>query len=495
MKIEMKNINKSFGFVKILNDAYFLLNEGEIHALIGENGAGKSTLMKILTGVYTKDKGEIFIDDKQSEFKHPKDAEKKGIVFIHQELNSLLDMSVEENIFLGKELCKGFGILDKKAMRAKSKELLNSLGVDFNMDTKLADLSVGQRQMVEIAKALLCEMKVIIMDEPTAALTHNETKHLFKIIRNLKENGVSVIYISHRMEEIFELCDTISVMRDGCFVGSKKIKDTCIDETVHMMIGRQIGKRFPKVFKERKNLALSVKSLSHKHYFKDISFDLYYGEILGIYGLMGSGRTELMKTIFGLFPKESGNVEVQGVKQEFKSPMQAILNGLGFITEDRKNEGLMLDEDIKKNISLNNFSKICQARYFLSDKKEKELSTLAISEFNVKCSGIEHICGKLSGGNQQKVIFAKWVLNKPKILILDEPTRGVDIASKKEIYTIINKLANEGLAVIMVSSEMPELIGMSDRMMIMHEGKIGGFLQRNEINEENIMILATGAKL
>lgn len=495
MKIELKNINKSFGAVKILNNAYFLLQEGEIHALMGENGAGKSTLMKILTGVYTKDDGEIFIDEQKIEFKHPKEAEKKGIVFIHQELNSLLDMSVEENIFLGKELYNAFGILDKKAMKKKSKELLNRLGIKFSVDTKLADLSVGQRQMIEIAKALLCEIKVIIMDEPSSALTHNETKHLFEIIQSLKEDGVSIIYISHRMEEIFELCDKISVMRDGCFVGTKRIKDTCIDEIVHMMIGRQIGDRFAKTFNQKKNLALSVKALSHKHYFQNISFDLHYGEILGIYGLMGSGRTELMKTIFGLFSKESGELEIEGVKKELKSPLEAIKNGLGFITEDRKNEGLMLDEDIKHNISLNNFSQLCKGKYLLDSKKEKELSSKAVLEFNIKCSGINHTCGKLSGGNQQKVIFAKWVLSKPKILILDEPTRGVDIASKKEIYTIINKLANEGLAVIMVSSEMPELIGMSDRMMIMHEGKIGGFLQRNELSEENIMILATGGKL
>lgn len=495
MNIEMKNIIKSFGGIKVLNNAEFLLSDGEIHALMGENGAGKSTLMKVLTGVYTKDSGQIFIDSKNISFNHPKEAEEYGIVFIYQELNSLLDMTVEENIFLGKEIYNKFGILDKKSMQLKVKETLYNLGINLNVNQKLSDLSVGQRQMVEIAKALISDIKVIIMDEPTAALTNNETEHLFKIIKSLKQNGVSIIYISHRMEEIFELCDRITVMRDGEFIGTKNIKDTSMNEIINMMIGRDIGDRFPKTENKKLGVALEVKSLSSNHFFKDVSFNLHYGEILGVYGLMGAGRTEIMKSIFGVLPIDSGNIEIEGKKAFIKSPQQAIKNGIGFITEDRKTEGLMLNENIKNNVSLNNFNKIVNGNFLINNSKENFISSFAVRDFNIKCSGISHICNNLSGGNQQKVIFAKWIISNPKILILDEPTRGVDIASKKEIYSMMDNLASKGIAILMVSSELPEIIGMSDRVMVIHEGKVAGFLNRSDANEENIMVLATGGLL
>ncbi|MEI0565774.1 sugar ABC transporter ATP-binding protein [Brachyspira pulli] len=495
MKIEMKNIMKSFGNVKVLNNASFSLADGEIHALMGENGAGKSTLMKVLTGVYSKDGGEIFIDGKNISFNHPKEAEEYGIVFIYQELNSLLDMTVEENIFLGKEIYTKFGVLDKKAMQKKVKETLSTLGVNLNPNDKLADLSVGQRQMVEITRALISEIKVIIMDEPTAALTINETEHLFKIIRSLKEKGVSIIYISHRMEEIFELCDRITIMRDGEYVGIRNIKDTNMNEIINMMIGRDIGDRFAKTDNEKKGIALNIKDLSSGKYFNNVSFNVSYGEILGVYGLMGAGRTEIMKTIFGILPLDSGQIELDGNKVNIKNPKEAIKNGIGFITEDRKVEGLMLNETIKNNISLNNFPRVVKNNFIINAQKETFISSFAVRDFNVKCSGINHICNNLSGGNQQKVIFAKWILSEPKILILDEPTRGVDIASKKEIYTMMNDLASKGLAMIMVSSELPEIIGMSDRVMVIHEGKVAGFLDRSQATEKNIMILATGGQL
>ncbi|MEI0579920.1 sugar ABC transporter ATP-binding protein [Brachyspira pilosicoli] len=495
MKIEMKNIMKSFGKVKVLNNASFSLADGEIHALMGENGAGKSTLMKVLTGVYSKDAGEIFVDEKSISFNHPKEAEEYGIVFIYQELNSLLDMTVEENIFLGKEIYTKFGILDKKTMQNKVKETLSILGMNLNPNDKLSDLSVGQRQMVEIARALISEIKVIIMDEPTAALTINETEHLFKIINSLREKGVSIIYISHRMEEIFELCDRITIMRDGEYVGTKNIKDTNMNEIINMMIGRDIGDRFSKTDNEKKGIALNIKELSSGKYFNNVSFNVSYGEILGVYGLMGAGRTEIMKTIFGVLPLDSGEIELDGNRVSIKNPKEAIKNGIGFITEDRKVEGLMLNETIKNNISLNNFQRIVRNNFIISKQKETFTSSFAVRDFNIKCSGINHICNNLSGGNQQKVIFAKWILSKPKILILDEPTRGVDIASKKEIYTMMNDLASKGLAMIMVSSELPEIIGMSDRVMVIHEGKVAGFLDRSQATEKNIMILATGGQL
>lgn len=495
MKIEMKNIYKSFGNITVLNNANFSLEDGEIHALMGENGAGKSTLMKVLTGVYKKDSGEIFIDDKNISFNHPKDAEKYGIVFIYQELNSLLDMTVEENIFLGKEIRNRFGILDKKTMQERVEETLNNLGINLNVNQKLSDLSVGQRQMVEIAKALISDIKVIIMDEPTAALTNNETEHLFKIIKTLKQKGVSIIYISHRMEEIFELCDRITVMRDGEHVGIKSIKETSMNEIINMMIGRDIGDRFPKTCNKKLGIALGIKSISSKNFFRDVSFDLYYGEILGVYGLMGAGRTEIMKSIFGVLPIDAGNIEIEGKKAFIKNPKHAIKNGIGFITEDRKVEGLMLNEDIKNNVSLNNFKRIVGNKFLINKGKENFISSFAVRDFNIKCGGINHICNNLSGGNQQKVIFAKWIISNPKILILDEPTRGVDIASKKEIYSMMNNLASKGVAILMVSSELPEVIGMSDRVMVIHEGKVAGFLDRNQATEENIMKLATGGLL
>lgn len=495
MKIEMKNIMKSFGKVKVLNNASFSLADGEIHALMGENGAGKSTLMKVLTGVYSKDAGEIFIDEKNISFNHPKEAEEYGIVFIYQELNSLLDMTVEENIFLGKEIYTKFSILDKKNMQNKVKETLSILGMNLNPNDKLADLSVGQRQMVEIARALISEIKVIIMDEPTAALTINETEHLFKIINSLREKGVSIIYISHRMEEIFELCDRITIMRDGEYVGTKNIKDTNMNEIINMMIGRDIGERFSKTDNLKKGIALNIKEISSGKYFNNVSFNVSYGEILGVYGLMGAGRTEIMKTIFGVLPLDSGEIELDGNKVSIKNPKEAIKNGIGFITEDRKVEGLMLNETIKNNISLNNFPRIVTNNFIISRQKETFTSSFAVRDFNIKCSGVNHICNNLSGGNQQKLIFAKWILSKPKILILDEPTRGVDIASKKEIYTMMNDLASKGLAMIMVSSELPEIIGMSDRVMVIHEGKVAGFLDRSQATEKNIMILATGGQL
>lgn len=495
MKIEMKNIVKSFGRITILNNANFSLADGEIHALMGENGAGKSTLMKVLTGVYSKDSGEIFIDEKSISFNHPKEAEEYGIVFIYQELNSLLDMTVEENIFLGKEIYNKFGILDKKAMQEKVKETLNNLGINLNVNQKLSDLSVGQRQMVEIAKALISDIKVIIMDEPTAALTNNETEHLFKIIKSLKQKGVSVIYISHRMEEIFELCDRITVMRDGEYVGIKNIKDTSMNEIINMMIGRDIGDRFPRTDNQKFGIALEVNSISYKNYFNKVSFKLHYGEIVGVYGLMGAGRTEIMKSIFGVLPIDSGNIKINDKIVFIKNPKHAIKNGIGFITEDRKVEGLMLNENIKNNISLNNFNKIVNNNFFINRVKENFISSFAVRDFNIKCSGVNHICNNLSGGNQQKVIFAKWIISSPKILILDEPTRGVDIASKKEIYSMMNNLASKGIAILMVSSELPEIIGMSDRVMVIHEGKVAGFLNRNNATEENIMVLATGGLL
>ena len=494
MKIEMKGINKAFGSNQVLKDAGFVLEDGEVHALMGENGAGKSTLMKILTGVYTRDAGTVIVDGKEVIYKSPQEAEKAGIVFIYQELNVLFDLTVEENLFMGKEITKGFGICDKKAMRKKAQEAMDKMGVKIPINAVMSDLSVGQQQMVEICKALMVDAKVLIMDEPTAALTQSETEGLFKLIKSLRQKGVSIVYISHRMEEIFELCDRITILRDGTYVGTEKIKDINMDDIVRMMIGREIGERFPardaKIGKEM----LRVEGLTKGKTFKDVNFSVKAGEVLGVSGLMGAGRTEIMHAIFGNLPFESGKIFIEGKEVAIKNAREAINAGIGFITEDRKTEGLLLEKSISENIALANLGKISD-KSVVKKSKVDDLVKKGISEFRIKCFGPDHECNNLSGGNQQKVVFAKWVYTDPKILILDEPTRGVDIGAKKEIYSVINNLAAKGVAIILVSSELPEVLGMSDRIMVVHEGKITGIIDAKDADQEKVMTLATGGTL
>ncbi|WP_373196315.1 sugar ABC transporter ATP-binding protein [Mediterraneibacter gnavus] len=463
MEIEMRGINKSFGNNAVLNNAGFVLSTGEIHALMGENGAGKSTLMKILTGVYTKDVGQVIVDGQEVCYKNAREAEKAGIVFIHQELNVLFDLTVEENMFLGKEIKKKCGVCDKKAMRREVEKILKRLGVEIDPGQRMEELSVGQQQMVEIAKAL-------------------------------RERGVSIVYISHRMEEIFELCDRITILRDGTYIDTKKISETDMNDVVKMMIGREIGERYPQRNVSIGNRVLEVKNLTCPGVFEKVSFEVHAGEVLGVSGLMGAGRTEIMQAIFGNMPHVTGEIFLNGKQIENKTPKQAMKNGIGFITEDRKVEGLMLEESIMKNISLANLKRISR-HGVIQREKEKELVKKGIEELHIRCFGPQHECNNLSGGNQQKVVFAKWMYTNPKVLILDEPTRGVDIGAKKEIYSIINDLAAKGVAIIMVSSELPEVLGMSDRVMVVREGLVRGFLSKEEANQENIMILATGGNL
>lgn len=494
MQIEMKGINKAFGGNPVLQNAGFVLADGEIHALMGENGAGKSTLMKILTGVYTRDAGTVIVNGREVVYHNAQEAEKEGIVFIHQELNVLFDLTVEENMFLGKEIHNRFGVCNKKTMQKEVRRILDVLGVKIKPDAKMDTLSVGQQQMIEIAKALMVDAKVIIMDEPTAALSQSETVTLFKVVRSLKEKGVSIVYISHRMEEIFELCDRITILRDGQYVGTRNIPETNMDEIVKMMIGREIGERYPERNTKLGDVVFEVKDLNCPGVFKNVNFNVRAGEVLGVAGLMGAGRTEIMQSIFGNMPHVTGQIFMNGKEIHNKNPWDAMDNGIGFITEDRKTEGLMLEESIMKNISIANLGRISQ-KGVLNKKREQEMTQQGIEDLHIKCTGAQHVCGNLSGGNQQKVVFAKWIFTEPKVLILDEPTRGVDIGAKKEIYSIINKLADTGVAIIMVSSELPEILGMSDRVMVVHEGKIGGFIDKKEANQENIMILATGGEL
>lgn len=490
----MKGINKSFGSNQVLKDAGFFLKDGEIHALMGENGAGKSTLMKILTGVYTRDSGTVIVDGKEVTYHSSKEAEEAGIVFIYQELNVLFDLTVEENLFMGREITKRFGVCDKKAMRAKAQEIMDRMGVHIPVDAVMSDLSVGQQQMVEICKALMVDAKVLIMDEPTAALTQSETEVLFEVINSLRKKGVSIVYVSHRMEEIFELCDRITILRDGTYIDTKYIKDITMDDVVKMMIGREIGERFPKRDNAIGDEVLRVEGLTHEKLFRDVSFNVRAGEVLGVSGLMGAGRTEIMHAVFGNMPTVAGKVFINGKEVFIRNPRQAIEAGIGFITEDRKTEGLLLEKSIAENIELTNLG-IVSKKGVLDSAKQSSLVKRGIEEFRIRCFGPQHECGNLSGGNQQKVVLAKWIYTDPKILILDEPTRGVDIGAKKEIYNVINDMAAKGVAVIMVSSELPEVLGMSDRIMVVHEGHVTGIINGADADQEKIMTLATGGKI
>jgi ribose transport system ATP-binding protein len=487
----MTEITKSFGEVQVLKNAGIHVKEKEIHALMGENGAGKSTLMKILTGVYTKDSGTVEINGKIEDFHNIKDSENRRMAFIHQELNVLNEMSIVDNMFLGKEKKNKLGLIDKKSMVKLAKEKLLLLGLDVDPNTLIKDISVGKRQLVEIAKALLMDAELIIMDEPTAALTDKEIDLLFNIIRNLKEKGVSFVYISHRMEEIFDLCDEITVMRDGTFIGQKSTADTSFDEIVSMMVGYDLEDRFPRVEVEPGEVILSVKGLTKKGKFEDINFEVRKGEILGFSGLMGSGRTDVMHAIFGSIPFDSGSIYINQKEVKINSPIVAKQMGIGFITEDRKNEGLILSSSVAENTvlpSLKDFTK----NMFVKKESISEVVSEYIKKLNVRTPNQTIEVGKLSGGNQQKIVIAKWLITNPKILILDEPTRGVDVGAKKEIYEIINLLKKEGVAVIVVSSELPEVLGICDRVAVMHEKKLKKIFDSKDATQEKIMEYATG---
>lgn len=491
VELKMTNINKSFGQVQVLKNAGVHVKEREIHALMGENGAGKSTLMKILTGVYTKDSGTVEINGEVQEFHTIKDSENKKIAFIHQELNVLNDMSIADNLFLGKEIKSKFGLLNKKAMTKLAREKLLLLGLDVDPNTLVRNISVGKRQLVEIAKALLMDAELIIMDEPTAALTDKEIDLLFNIIRDLKEKGVSFIYISHRMEEIFELCDEVTVMRDGAFIGQKSTKETSFDEIVSMMVGYNLDDRFPRIEMEPGETVLSVSGLTKKGKFENIHFEVKKGEILGFSGLMGSGRTDVMHAIFGSVPFDSGAIYLNGKQVNIKSPIVAKKLGIGFITEDRKNEGLILSTSVANNMVLPSLSQFTKNKLI---NKEKIVKTVTeyIKKLNVRTPNQTIEIDKLSGGNQQKVVIAKWLMTNPKILILDEPTRGVDVGAKKEIYEIINALKKEGVAIIVVSSELPEVLGICDRIAVMHEKRLKKIFHKEEVTQQKIMEYATG---
>ncbi|MGC5772904.1 sugar ABC transporter ATP-binding protein [Paenibacillus pabuli] len=493
MHIQMQGIYKAFGTNQVLSGVDFDLKEGEVHALMGENGAGKSTLMNILIGLHARDQGTISIDGTETYFSSPKEAEKMGIAFIHQELNIWPEMTVLDNLFIGKELTSSLGLLNTRQMKALATEQLAKLSVNIPLDRPAGECSVGQQQMIEIAKALMTNAKVIIMDEPTAALTEREIQKLFGVIASLQKNGVSIVYISHRMEEIFTICDRITVMRDGKTVDTKSIPETSFDEVVRKMVGRELTERYPARNPSYGEVVLEVRDASSTGLFENVSFTVRAGEILGFSGLMGSGRTEIMRALFGLEALDSGDIMIRGKNVHIRKPADAVRHGIGFITEDRKDEGLVLDFSIRENMALPNLFSFSN-KGFISTQKEQEFVDTLIKRLQIKTQSSETAVRNLSGGNQQKVVIAKWVGIGPSVLILDEPTRGVDVGAKREIYQLMNELTDRGVAIIMVSSELPEVLGMSDRIAVVHEGRISGELAREEATQENIMTLATGGQ-
>jgi ABC-type sugar transport system, ATPase component len=489
----MEGINKSFSGVKVLENVQFSLCQGEVHALMGENGAGKSTLMKILSGIYSKDAGSIRIQGTESLASSPKAAQASGVAIIHQELNMIPDLSIMENMFLGREFKWGrTRFVNWARMRSEAKNYLQQLGMDLNPDSLVGKLSVGQQQMVEIAKALSLHAKILVLDEPTAALTKREIEKLFELIATLKRQGVGMIYISHRMEEIFQISDRITVLRDGRYIGTRDTNLTTMDELVQMMVGREIKERFPKVETEIGEERLRVEGLVQEGKLFDINFSVRAGEILGIAGLMGAGRSELAKALFGE-GKYQGKIFVNGQPVTIKSPADAIKVGLALITEDRKGEGLVADLSVRENLALPNLRFLSRFG-FISHRMERDFVGDSIKKLKVKVYDSGQWVSSLSGGNQQKVVIGKWLATQPKVLILDEPTRGVDIGAKREIYDLMNQLVQNGVAIIMISSELPEVLGMSDRVLVMHEGRISGEFLRENATQETIMIAATGGK-
>ncbi|MCP1306827.1 sugar ABC transporter ATP-binding protein [Paenibacillus tyrfis] len=490
--LEMNDISKSFPGVRVLDQVTFNLTGGEVHALMGENGAGKSTLMKILGGIHRRDGGTVILKGTPCEIPSPSMAQSLGIAMIHQELNLIPHLTVMENIFLGREFTYGrSGMINWGKMRQESVRFLSQLGLSIDPGIIAGELSVGQQQMIEIAKALSMNAEILVLDEPTAALTDREIEALFTVIESLKAKGVGMIYISHRMEEIFRICDRVTVMRDGHTVGTDRVADTNIDKLVKMMVGREIKDRFPKIDVSVGEPKLEVKGLSLPGKLQDISFAVRSGEIVGIAGLMGAGRTELAKALFGVTPARQGEICVDGRPIAIRKPVDAIRAGIALVTEDRKDEGLLLNLSVKDNISLPNLKDVSSLG-FVNLSKETGISERLISQLLIKTPNGEQKVGSLSGGNQQKVVIGKWLETNPQVFILDEPTRGVDIGAKKEIYDLMNQLVSRGVAILMISSELPEVLGMSDRILVMHEGRIAGEFARGEATQEKIMHCATG---
>ena len=488
--VELEHINKSFPGVKALDDVSFNLKSGEVLALLGENGAGKSTLMKILSGVYTRDSGDITLFGERIDELTPKKAQALGVAIIHQELNMCGHLTVAENIFLGREKLHS-GILNEREMRKEAAAILGNLNIDIDPDTIVGDLPVSKQQMVEIAKALSTNAKILIMDEPTSALTSKEIDDLFVIIRKLRAAGHGIVYISHRLEELQHIVDRVTIMRDGRFITTMNFKDTNMSEIIAYMVGREIKEKFPRVTCARGKKILEVRNLNAGRLVRDINLDLYAGEIVGVAGLMGAGRTETTRAIFGIDPKESGEILLDGKQIHIRKPMDAIKAGIVLAPEDRKKDGLCTKLSIRDNIALPNLDILCNKFGVVNRKKEAEIVERSVKELTIKLASSESDAGSLSGGNQQKVVVAKWLARNSRVVIFDEPTRGIDVAAKVEIYNLMNQLKQQGIGVMFVSSEMPEILGISDRILVMCDGRITGEFLAGEVTQNQILECAT----
>lgn len=489
--LTMKGIDKSFPGVHALDHVDLEIRKGEVLALMGENGAGKSTLMKVLTGIYTKDSGTITYEGKEVEFKNTREAQDAGIVIVHQELNMLGHLTVAQNLFIGREFKRGIRIDDKK-MNEEAKKLFDKLNIDIDPTEQMSNLTVGKQQMCEIAKAISFDAKIIIFDEPSAALTEAEIEEMFKIIRDLKKKDIGMVYISHRMDEIKVITDRVTVMRDGAYVGTIITKDSTKEDIINMMVGRVIYEdpKTESAVPKDAPVVLKVENLNAGKMVQNVSFELRKGEILGFSGLMGAGRTETARALFGADPKDSGDIYINGKKVDIKSPEDAVKNGIGYLSEDRKRYGCVVQKTVAENTtmaSLNDFTN----GLFINKKKEAEVAQKYVEALDTKTPGIDQLVINLSGGNQQKIVIAKWLTRDCQILIFDEPTRGIDVGAKNEIYKLMNKLASEGKSIIMISSEMTEILRMSDRIVVMCEGKKTGEIDIAEATQENIMNLAT----
>ena len=489
--LTMSNITKSFSGVQALKNANIELKSGEVVAFMGENGAGKSTLMKILTGIYTKDSGTITYFGKEVEFKGPSESEESGIAIVHQELNMMKDLTVAQNLFIGREEKNGFFINDEK-MNKKAKELFKLLNIEIDPSEKIGNLTVGRQQMVEIAKAISKEAEIIIFDEPTAALTDSEIEELFKVINDLKNRGAGIIYISHRMDEINVISDRVTVMRDGEYVGTLITKDCSKDDIIKLMVGRTIfsDPKSSSSVTEDAPVVLKCENLCRGREVKNVSFELRKGEILGFSGLMGSGRTEVARLLFGADKIESGNIFINGKQVSIKSPKDAVKFGIGYLSEDRKRFGLIVDKSVEENTVIATIEEFKKG-LFIDRKKSVQVSDKYAKELKTKTPNVSQLVKKLSGGNQQKVVIAKWLVRNCDILIFDEPTRGIDVGAKSEIYNLMEELVKAGKSIIMISSELPEILRMSDRVAVMCEGRITDIIPIDKANQENIMQAAT----
>lgn len=490
--LEMTGIKKSFSGIYALSGIDFSLELGEVHALLGENGAGKSTLIKVLGGIYQPDDGKIKINGTEVKINNVPEARKNGIGIIHQEIVLVPYLTVAQNLFLGREIVKN-GVVDRKETNRRAEEMISSLGVNISAEAVVESLTIAQQQMVEIVKAVSFNGKIIVMDEPTSSLSQEEVEQLFKIIARLKEKQVSIIYISHRMEELFRISDRVTVIRDGAYVGTRRTSETNPGELVAMMVGRDLESFYTRDFQDlsKQEIALEVKNLTSEGTFENVSFQVHKGEILGFAGLVGAGRSEIMESIFGVRPYQSGDVYLNGRKITFKNPAQAIKAGIAMVPEDRKKQGLVLGNSVSFNLTL------ASLRYYMngiaiSEKKKKTVIDTYFEKLRIKAASPKIEVGSLSGGNQQKVVLGKWLATKPDVLILDEPTRGVDVNAKFEIYTTINALAKEGIAIIMVSSELPEIINMCDNVCVVREGRLVGKLPKEGLSQEEIMKYAAG---